>query len=156
MSDLNNSNKRLIQGFVRLLRNEVSGWSQNSEHNVANVWGKSVPESAKDEFPRGSVDIISGNDVELSVDLNVRLREATVKVVVFGKSDGDVEDLMDASEDGIDNKWDADDPNGNLYLGDWSLREFDGFTELAETEETEGDLRYNRSVDIICETIKHN
>lgn len=156
MSDLNNSNKRLLKGIVRLLRSEVSGWSTNSDNSVDNVWPKNPPESAKDEFPRGVVDIIAGNDFELDVDLGVRLRENTVKIVVFGKADGIVEDLIDDAETAIDNNWDSTDSNGNPYLGDWTFREFDGFTPLTENDETEGDLRYSRSLDIICETVKHN
>lgn len=154
MAHLDNSNKRLIQGVVRLLRENVSGWSTNSEHSVDNVWGKSVPASVQDEYPRGSVDIIAGNDFELSVELDVRLREVTVKVVAFGEVADNIEDLIDDSEQAIDNNWDGTDSNGNPYVGDWHLREFDGFTPLNETGESEGDLRYNRSVDVIFEVVR--
>lgn len=159
MASLNNSNQDLMEGLVFLLRDEigdgVDGFASNSEHNVPNVWGKNVPESAEEEFPRGTVDIISGNDFELSVDLNVRLREVTVKFVVFGKSNGPVELLVDKIEDAVQDNWDQNDPDtGEPYLGDWSFRETDGFTELNESGEQEGDLRYSRSVDLVFETIR--
>lgn len=157
MANLNNSNKQLIEGLVSLLRDEIgSDFEQNSEYGVANIWGKSVPVSAEDEFPRGTVDIISGSDFELSVDLDVRLREVTVKFVVFAGASGPVESLIDSIEDTIQNKWDQNDPNGNAYLGDWSFRETDGFTEINESGESEGDLRYSRSIDLIFETIRTN
>lgn len=159
MSDLKNSNEVLIKGLVSLLRSEIGdgpdGFSTNSEYNAPNVWGKNVPTSAEQEFPRGTVDIISGSDFELSVDLNIRLREVTVKFVVFGKSNGSVERLIDRIEEVIESEWDQHDPDtGERLLGDWSFREVDGFTELNESGEQEGDLRYSRSVDAIFETIR--
>lgn len=157
MVNLDNTNKDLIRGLVSLLRDEVgSDFAQNAEYGVANIWGKNVPTSAEEEFPRGTVDIIAGNDFELSVDLDVRLREVTVKFVVFGKSSGPVELLIENIENTVQNKWDQNDPEGNAYLGDWSFRETDGFTELNESGESEGDLRYSRSIDIIFETIRTN
>jgi len=161
MSNLTNSNSDLIQGLVLLLRSEIgdgsNGFSTNSEYNVPNVWGESVPDSARQEYPRGTVDVISGNDFELSVDLGIRLREVTVKFVVFAKANGPVEELIDDIEDTVAGEWEKDNPDtGNPYLGDWSLREVDGFTDLNESKETEGDLRYSRSVDVIFETIKNN
>lgn len=157
MSDLENSNKVLIQGLVRLLRDNVSGWATNEEYNVDSVWGKNAPTSAEDDFPRGSVDVISGNDFELSVDLNIRLREVTVKFVVFGNASGPVEQLIEDIEDAVEEKWDQYDPRDDTaYLGDWSFRETDGFTELNESGESEGDLRYSRSLDCIFECVRHN
>ena len=158
---MNNSNKRLIEGIVSLLREQIgsgdSGFSESSEYQVPNVWGKNVPVSVQDEFPRGGVDIISGNDFELSVDLSVRLREVVVKIVVFGESSGKVEELIDDVENTVSGSWDQYDPSEDEpYLGDWSFRNIDGFTELNETGESEGDLTYSRSVDIVFETIKHN
>lgn len=160
MSDLDNNNEDLIKGLVYLLRSEigdgVDGFATNSDYNVPNVWGKNVPESAEDEYPRGTVDIISGNDFELSVDLNVRLREVIVKFVVFDKSNGSVEQLIDKIEEVIEAEWDQHDPEtGERVLGDWSFREIDGFTELNESGEQEGDLRYSRSVDAIFETVRN-
>lgn len=156
---MSNSNKRLIEGLVTLLRDKIgsgnSGFSESSEHQVPNVWGKNVPTSVQDEFPRGGVDVISGNDFELSVDLSVRLREVIVKIVVFGESSGNVESLIEKVEDTVNDNWDQYDPSkGEPYLGDWSFRNVDGFTELNESGESEGDLTYSRSVDIVFETIK--
>lgn len=151
---MSNSNKRLIAGLVRLLRDNISGWSTNSEHNVDNVWGKNVPESAEQEFPRGSVDVVAANDFELSVDLNTRLREATVRVVVFAKADGPAEELIEDVETAIQDHWDGTDSDGNPYVGDWSFREVDGTTPLNETEGEAGDLRYNRSEDFVFETVR--
>lgn len=157
MANIENSNKVLIEGLVYLLRDEVSGWSTNSEHGVPNVWGKNVPESVEEEFPRGTVDSFSGNDFELDVDMNVRLREVSVKFVVFAKSSGPVEDLIHSVGDAVEEHWDEDDPrDGEPYIGDWSLRESDGFTELNESGEQEGDLRYSRSMDYIFETVRKN
>jgi len=155
MVDLENSNKRLIQGISRLLRNEVDGWSTNSEYNVDNVWGKGTPQSVQDEFPRGIVDVVSANDFELSVNLNIRLREATVKIVVFGHGAGKVEELINDSEDEISDKWKNLDSDGNSYIGDWSFKNVDGTTETIETGEQEGELKYNRSIDLVFETIKN-
>lgn len=161
MADLNNSTKELLQGLVYLLRDEVGdgsdGFSTNSEYNVPNVWTEEVPVSAEEEFPRGTVDIISGDDFELSVDLGVRLREVTVKFVVFGNASGNVEQLIDEVESVVETKWDTDDPrDGTPYLGDWSFRETDGFTELNESGDQEGDLRYSRSLDCVFEVIRHD
>ena len=149
MAELNNSNKFLIESLVNLLRQEVNGWSTNSEYNVDNVWGKEVPASANDEFPRGIIDITSGNDFELSIDQKYRLREVTVKLVVFGDNSSDVEDLIDDSEDAISDFW-------QNYTGDWSFREVDSFTELNEGEGTENMLRYNRSQNFVFETVKED
>lgn len=154
--DLDNSNKRLKEGLVRLLRDNVDGWSENEEHSVDNVWPSSPPESVGEEFPRAIVDIIAADDFELSVDLGVRLREVTVKVVVFAETPGPAEDLIDDSEDAIVEYWDSLDDNGNQYTGDWTYRELDGFTPLNETEGDEGRLRYNRSLDVLFETVKVN
>ncbi len=145
---LQNSNRDLTEGVITLLRNEVSGWSTNSEYNVNNVWGQQVPQSALDEFPRGAVDIIASNDYELSVDFNYRLREATVKITVFGETAGDVENLIDLCDDAISDHW-------QNYTGDWSYREMDGTAELSEDNGTEDVLRYNRSIDLIFETVKN-
>lgn len=154
--DLDNSNKRLKAGLVRLLRDNVSGWSTNSEHGVANVWPSSPPEDANDEFPRGAVDITEGEDFELSVDLDVRLREVTVKIVVFAESEGPAETLIDDVEDAVVDYWDQTDSNGDNYTGDWTYRNVSGFTPLAENEGNKGDLRYNKSINIIFETVKVN
>lgn len=156
MVNLDNSEKRLKAGLVRLLRDNVSGWSTNSEENVNNVWPSSTPESARDEFPRATVDVISGEDFELSVDLGVRLRVVTVKIVVWGEVDGPVEDLVDSLEDAIVEYWDAQDSNSNPYLGDWTYRELDGTTPMNEDEGSEGELRYNRSKNVLFETVKDN
>lgn len=160
MVTLDNSNRRLIEGLVLLLRDHVSGWSTSSEHNVANVWGKNVPEEVDQEFPRGSVDIISGSDFDLSVELDVKLREVTVKVVAFGEESGAVEDLIEDSETAVEDHWDdtasspKSDWTNDTYTGDWSFRETDGFTELNESEGIEGKLRYNRSIDLVMETVR--
>jgi len=160
--NLDNSNRRLLEGLVLLLRDEVNGWSYNPDYDVDNVWSKNVPTEANEQFPRGVVDITAGSDFDLSVDLDVRLREVFVKVTVFGKSALDVESLIDSAETALlsfdddqaqtpKNEWD-----NNEYLGDWSIREVDGFTQMVENEEIEGKLRYNRSVDIVAEVIKTN
>jgi hypothetical protein len=148
------SNKRLIEGVTRLLREEVNGWSTNSDYNVANVWPKSPPSDSNDEFPRAVIDVISGDDTELSVDLDIKLREVILRVVVFGKSNSDVEQLIEDSEDAIEDHWDESDPKGNLYLGDWSFRELDGFAQMNETEDSAGDLEYNRYQDFVFETVR--
>lgn len=160
MVDLDNSNRRLLEGLVLLLRDKVDGWSISEEHSVDNVWSKSPPESVSGEFPRGVVDIISGNDFDLSVELDVKLREVTVKLVVFGEVSGAVEDLIDDSEDAIDEHWDdvaassLDSWSESTYLGDWSFRETDGFTQTVEDEGVEQNLRFNRSQDFVFETVK--
>lgn len=148
MTDLENSNRVLLEGIVRLLRDNVDGWNDNEEFDVPNVWAKNVPDSANKHFPRGVVDIIAGNDFELDVDLNISLREVTLKLVVFSDSSGEVETLIDNSETAMKDNWED-------YIGDWSMREVDGFTELSETGEIEGDLIYSRSIDIIFEVIKN-
>lgn len=156
MATLNNTNKDLIEGLVSLLRDEIgSQFAANSEYNVANIWGKNVPVSAEDEFPRGTVDVISGNDFELSVDLDIALREVTVKFVVFSETDSPAQTIVDDIEDTIREKWEQNDPNGDPYLGDWTFREVDGFTELNESEGQQGDLTYSRSIDIIFESVKN-
>ena len=160
--DLDNSNRRLLEGVVLLLRDKVDGWSYNEEYDTDNVWSKNVPDEVNQQFPRGIVDITAGNDFDLSVDLDVRLREVFLKIVVFGESSLNVEELIEDSESAMRSFSDeqANSPkdgwSDDTYLGDWSVREVDGFTELAENEETEGKLRYNRSVNIVVETIKHD
>lgn len=154
--DLDNSDKRLMEGVVRLLRDNVDGWSTNSDYNVDNVWTKSPPSSVEDEFPRGIVDIVAGEDSELSVELDVKLREASVRVVVFGDSANDVVSLTDKCDDAIPEHWDSTDGNGNPYTGDWTFREVDGFAETNETGETEGKLRYSRYKDFMFETVRVN
>jgi hypothetical protein len=157
MVQLENSNEILIEGLVSLVRDELgSEFSTNSEYSVPNVWGKNLPSSAEDEFPRATIDTISGDDFELSVDLDVALREVTVKFVVFAETDAPAQSLPDDIEDVIREKWDQNDPiEGTPYLGDWTFREVDGFTELNESGEQEGNLRYSRSIDGIFETIKN-
>lgn len=165
--NLDNSNRRLIEGVTRLLREQMSSsWPTVSGDNytdVENVWPSSVPtkESGEPkEFPYGTVDIIAGNDTDLSVELDVKLRENTLKLVVFGEHSGKVEDLVDEAEQAILDHWEetANSPRSSwdedVYLGDWSLRETDGFTPLVENEGTEGKLRYNRSVNLVFETVK--
>lgn len=158
--NLDNSNRRLLEGLVLLLRDNVDGWSYNEEYDTDNVWSKNVPDEVNQQFPRGIVDITAGSDFDLSIDLDVRLREAFVKITVFGESSLNVEDLIEESESVVRNQSEdtvpspKDNWSDDTYLGDWSIREVDGFTELVENEETEGKLRYNRSVDIVAETIK--
>lgn len=160
MATLDNSNQRLLEGLVLLLRDKVSGWSTNSEYNVDNVWSKNVPDSAKDEFPRGSVDTISGDDTDLSVELDVSLREVSVRFVVFAETSDEAEDLINKVEDAVSEHWDStanstlDSWSTSTYTGDWSKRELDGQTPLSEDSGSEGQLRYNRSKDIIFETVK--
>lgn len=163
--NLDNSNRRLIEGVSRLLREQMSSWPTVSGENytdVANVWPSKVPtkDGEPKEFPYGTVDIVSGSDTDLSVELDVKLRENTVKLVVFGEHSGAVEDLIDESEQVILDHWEetANNPRSSweedTYLGDWSLRQTDGFTPLVENEGTEGKLRYNRSVNLVFETVK--
>jgi hypothetical protein len=157
MANLDNSNKTLLSGLVQLLRDEVDGWSESSEYNVDNVWPTSPPVDANDELPRGVVDFITGSDFELSIDLDVKLREVTVRIVVFTERPGDAEDLIDNCETAISDKWDATNPDtGNSYTGDWTFRETDGFTPLVEDTDSAEKLRYNRSIDLIFETVKTN
>ena len=154
MVDLKNTNRLLIEGVVRILREEVNGWSIDEEYEIENVWGRNVPKSSEKEYPRGVVDIISGNDFELDVDLDISLSEVTLKVVVFSDSAGEVENLIDETEGVMKESWDSVDSDGEPFLGDWSFREVDGFTELNETGEIDNDLLYSRSVDMIFEVIK--
>jgi len=149
MATLDNDNRDLIEGLVTLLRENVSGWSTSSEYNVDNVWGKNLPTSVSDEFPRGTVDIINGSDFELSIDNDTRLREVTVSIVVFGENPGPVENLIDDSEDSIIENWES-------YTKDWTFREVDGFTPITESNDEDGKLRMSRSVDLIFETVKLN
>ena len=154
MVDLKNTNRLLIEGVVRILREEVDGWSIDEEYEIENVWGRNVPKSSEKEYPRGVVDIISGNDFELDVDLDISLSEVTLKVVVFSDSAGEVENLIDETEGVMKESWDSVYSDGEPFLGDWSFREVDGFTELNETGEIDNDLLYSRSVDMIFEVIK--
>lgn len=159
---LDNTNRRLLEGVVLLLRDKVSGWSNNAEYSTDNVWSKGVPEEVNEEFPRGVVDITAGNDFDLSIDLDVRLREVFLKITVFAETALEVEDLIEDSESAIRTYSDqtAQSPKSNwtvdTYFGDWSVREVDGFTETVENEESEGKLRYNRSIDMVVETVKTN
>lgn len=152
MANLDNSKKTLITGIVSVLRDEINDWSQNSEHSVANVWPKNPPTSAESEFPRATVDIISGSDFDLSDDTDIHLREVTLKIVVFSDVQIEPEELTEESENVISDKAEAGDLG--QYIGDWVFREFDGMTPLVENEEEEGMLRYNRSIDMVFETIK--
>jgi len=157
MSDLDNSNKQLLTGLVRLLRNEVDGWSESEECGVDNVWTQSPPQDTNDELPRGVVDFINGTDFELSIDLGVKLRENTVRVVVFADRPVDAEDLIDKSEEAITEYWDEINPDtGENYTGDWTFRETDGFTPLVDDSESGEKLRYNRAIDMLFETVKTN
>lgn len=154
--DLDNSDKRLVMGVVRLLRDNVNGWSESEEYEVDNVWPHAPPPSVNNEFPRAVIDLVSGEDVELSHDLDIKLRETVLRVTVFSDSSIDVFDLTDESENAISEHWDSIDSNGNGYLGDWTYRETDGFAETTETGETEGNLRYSRYRDFIMETVRGN
>lgn len=154
--NLDNDNKTLLTGLVDLLRDNVNGWSTSDEYGVDNVWPKGFPDSVEDEFPRATLDITAGNDFELSVDLDVKLRETTVKLVVFSDSSGDVETLVDEAEDAITKHWDSTNSEGDPYIGDWSFRETDGFTPLVENNEEKNKLRYNRSEDFTFEVVKAN
>jgi hypothetical protein len=154
--DLDNTDKRLVQGVATLLRENVDGWSTSDEYGVDNVWPQSVPTSVNDEFPRGVVDVIAGEDSDLSVDLDVSLREVTVRVTVFAESQEAVYDLTDDSEEAIVSHWDDLNSSGDNYTGDWTYREVDDFAGTNENEGTEGKLRYSRYRDLIFETVKSN
>lgn len=154
--NLDNSDKRLMQGVVRLLRDNVSGWSTNSEYGVPNVWTKNPPTSVDDEFPRAIVDIISTSDTDLSVDLDIKLRESIVRVVVFSDSASDVVELTDSVDDAIPDHWDSTDSDGNPYTGDWTFNSLDGSAETNESGETEGALRYSRYKDYAFEAVRVN
>lgn len=154
--ELDNTDKRLVKGVANILRDNVSGWSTNSEYGVANVWPSQMPTSAQEEFPRAAVDIIAGEDTDLSVDLDISLREVTLRITVFAESASDTYDLIDDSEDAVIDFWDQNDSSGNEYTGDWTYREVDGFAETNETEGVEGKLRYSRYRDIVFETVKVN
>ena len=154
--NLDNSDTRLIQGAVRLCRDNVDGWSESSEYGVPNVWPRSPPSSVNDEFPRAIVDIVSSEDTELSVDLDVKLREVILRVVVFSDSSNDVYNLTSDVDDAIPEYWDSLDSNGEQYLGDWTFNSLDGSAEVNESGETEGQLRYSRYKDFLMETIKVN
>jgi hypothetical protein len=154
--NLDNSDRRLIEGVVRLCRDNVSGWETNSEYNVPNVWPQSPPTDVDDEFPRGVVDIISSEDTELSVDLDVKLREVILRVTVFAESSGDVYDLTNDVDTALPEHWDSLDGNGEQYCGDWTFNSLDGSAETSESGETEGKLRYARYKDFVFETIRVN
>jgi len=157
MTDLDNSNKRLLTGLVQILRNEVDGWSESEEFNIDNVWTQNPPASVNDEVPRGIVDFITGSDFELSIDLDIKLREVTVKIVVFADNPSDAEDLIQDSENAISEYWDEVNPDtGENYTGDWTFREVDGFTPLTNDSDSGEKLRNNRSIDMIFETVKTN
>lgn len=156
MVNLDNSDKTLIRGVANILRDNVNGWATSSEYGVENVWPANVPTSTEEEFPRGVVDVISGEDTDLSVDLDVSLREVVVRVTVFSEEQSAVYDLIDDSEDAIVEYWDKNDPDGNQYTGDWTYREVDGFAETNESEGTEGNLRYSRYRDVVFECVKTN
>lgn len=154
--DLDNSDKRLVEGLVRLCRDNVDGWGESSEYEVANVWPFSPPSSVQDEFPRGVVDIINSEDTELSVDLDVKLREVIVRVLVFSDSPADVYDLTSDVDEAIPAYWDELDSNGEKYTGDWTFNSLDGSAETNESGESEGKLRYARYKDFLFETTKIN
>ena len=154
--DLDNSDTRLIQGVVRLCRDNVDGWSESSEYGVPNVWPRSPPSSVNDEFPRAIVDIVSSEDSELSVDLDVKLREVVLRVVVFADSSNDVYGLTGDVDNAIPDHWDSLDSNKEEYTADWTFNSLDGSAEVNESGETEGQLRYSRYKDFNFETIKIN
>lgn len=162
MSVKDNSNKRLKEGLVLLLRDKVDGWSTSSEFGVDNVWSSGVPDSVKSEFPRGAVDTFAANDFDLSVELDVQLREVFVRVVVFSETDSQVEDLRDDSEGAIVEHWDSvaespmDEWEVDEYTGNWKFRELDGMSQLNESGEQENKLRYNRSIEMVFETVRYN
>lgn len=167
MTHLDNTNKRLMEGLVILLRENVDGFplvSGDGYTDVPNVWTEDAPvqEDGERTFPYGAVDIITANDFEMSVEMDVRLREAFVRVVVFGESSATVEDLIDDCEREIGNRWDevANDPvadwSEDTYTGDWSYRQMEGMTELTENSGTEGKLRYNRSIEVVFECVRTN
>lgn len=162
MSVVDNTNKRLIEGIVVLLRDKVDGWSTSSEFDVPNVWSTGVPDSVTEEFPRGAVDIFAANDFDLSVELDVQLREAFVRVVVFSENSSDAENLRDDSEEAIVEHWDsvAENPKPDWeideYSGNWTFRQLEGMTQLNEDEGAENKLRYNRSTELVFETVKTN
>lgn len=152
---LKNSNMDLLTGIVTCLREEVDGWSvvpsdelDGASSDVPNVWTRYVPTGAEDYFPRAVVDTVSGTDTELSIgEDDVKLRESVVRIVIFGENGSNTESLWDDADEALPKR--ADD-----YVGDWSYRETDGFAQLSEDEGTESNLRYNRPLDLIFETIK--
>jgi len=148
MSDLNNSHNTLKRGLVTLLRDKVDGWSFNQEYNVENVWPKAPPTDS--DFPFGTIDIIAGEDTELSEDLEISLREVIVKVLVVSDNNEEPGDFVDKSEDAIREFWDSEDN----YIGDWTFKSIDGYTPLVENNNEKGKLRYNESRDFVFETVK--
>lgn len=152
MTHLVNSRKDLIGEVVGLLRTEINDWplvSGDQFSDVENVWPSKTPNDVEDTFPRAAIDVVSGEDTELSADSDTKLRETVLKVVVFGENPGEIEELVEACEDSISNNWDS-------YGTDWHFRETDGFTPLVEEEKTEGRLRFNRSINLVFETVKQN
>lgn len=153
MAELDNSRKTLTKGLVRLLRDNVNGWASVDVESgagtvtVDNVWPAKSPRAVEEQFPYGAVSVTGGSDFDLSVELDVRLRENLVKITAFAENQGEAEDLIDDAEDAIGNNWED-------YVGDWSFREVDGFSEINESGEHEGELRFSRSIDLIFETVK--
>ena len=79
-----------------------------------------------------------------------------MKIVVFAESEGPAESLIDDVEDAVVDYWDESDSNGDNYTGDWTYRQVEGFTPLAENAGDKGNLRYNKSINMIFETVKVN
>lgn len=147
---------QLIEGIIRILRDNVDGWS--TEDGRPHVYPTHPPQDLdREEYPRATVDII-GNDVPvIDIEQKRTIEDAMVDVTVYGvdaktatQLAGDAKSAILAHHDGT---YTDDSGNTVQYLPEWSFVSPGAVSPIIDEGVDEGFTRYNRTVEFGFRTI---
>lgn len=148
----------LIEGVIRILRDNVSGWSTEDGH--PHVYPTHPPTDLdRDQYPRATVDIIA-NDVSNSDIENKRfIEDVVIDVTVYAVDSLEANRLLGQAKQAIIENHDATytDDNGNTveYLPNWSFISPGAISPIIDEGVDEGFTRYNRTTEFGFRTINY-
>lgn len=146
----------LIEGIIRILRDNVDGWSTEDGH--PHVYPTHPPDGLdREDYPRATVDII-GNDTVLSdIEQKQFIEDALVDVTIYAVDSYEVNRLMGEAKQAIIENHDGTYLNESgvevEYLPHWSFQSPGVISPILEEGVDEGLTRYNRTTEFGFRTI---
>lgn len=145
--------KSLIEGVIRILRDNVTGWATDGQGMKQVVPNHPSNELGQSMYPRATVDVVSNNPDVTNVTVDKFIEDVGVEITVYSTSDKEMNRLKDDCRQAIIDFHDSSDSNGSMYLPESYLQELGAIGPAFEDEETLNVTRYNRSFEVDFKTL---
>lgn len=146
----------LIEGTIRILRENVSGWATDDQ-NMKQVVPSHPPEEMDGErYPRATVDVIQLDNDETNVKVNKWIEDVVLEVTVYSTDSLELNQLVDDSRNAVLNNHTGTDSNGDEYLPSSYFQEPGFIGPTFENSEDKNVTRYNRSFEFEFKTLSES